>query len=285
MSFSQYPDQLDNSTTLPPSTDLVTYVKVEVTNRLRDSVLAVQAELGTTPSGTFSTVRARLESLRILAENAGVAAASAQAAADTAQAAADTAQADANTAQATADVSATTLSISSGDTTPSNLETKLVAGENITLTKINSGANETIEISSQGNGGTGVVITPLVAGTQDTGSTTPTGVGACILNPTNLGYPEITLTLEVILQVSNSSFDGYFELFNVTEGFAVTHDEIRTTALTPTIFTATLTVGSGFFLEAAQDNLLEGRSWLLTEAGVSDRVICKYAIIKSVPIT
>jgi len=64
LSYSNYPNQLDNSTTLPPSTDLVTPVKAEVTNRLRDAILAIQAELGTQPSGTYSTVRARLDALR-----------------------------------------------------------------------------------------------------------------------------------------------------------------------------------------------------------------------------
>lgn len=61
MSFSKYPNSLDDSSTLPPSTDLVTPVKAEVTNRLRDSILSTQSELGTTPSGTFGTVRARLD--------------------------------------------------------------------------------------------------------------------------------------------------------------------------------------------------------------------------------
>lgn len=64
MSYSNYPNQLDNSTTLPPSTDLVTPVKAEVTNRLRDAILAIEAELGLQPSGTYSTVRARLDALR-----------------------------------------------------------------------------------------------------------------------------------------------------------------------------------------------------------------------------
>jgi hypothetical protein len=43
---------------------LVTPVKAEVTNRLRDAIIAIQAELGTQPSGTYSTVRARLDALR-----------------------------------------------------------------------------------------------------------------------------------------------------------------------------------------------------------------------------
>lgn len=45
--------------------------------------------------------------------------------------------------------------VSSGDTTPGYLFSKLVAGANITLTKNNPGANETITISSTGGGGGG----------------------------------------------------------------------------------------------------------------------------------
>jgi hypothetical protein len=47
------------------------------------------------------------------------------------------------------------VKISSADTTPNFLENKITAGANITLTKQNAGANETIEISSTGGGGGG----------------------------------------------------------------------------------------------------------------------------------
>lgn len=61
--FSKYPGQIDTSTELPPSTDNVTPVKAEVVNRLRDAILAIEAELGVNPSGVFGTVRDRLDSL------------------------------------------------------------------------------------------------------------------------------------------------------------------------------------------------------------------------------
>lgn len=64
MSYSQYPNQLDNSTTLPKATDNVTEVKAEVVNRIRSAVLAIEGELGVQPSGIFSTVKDRLDSLR-----------------------------------------------------------------------------------------------------------------------------------------------------------------------------------------------------------------------------
>ena len=119
------------------------------------------------------------------------------------------------------------------------------------------------------SGGTGVVITPIVAGLQDSDSTTPSGVGACVINPSELGYPSA----------------GYFELFNIDDGYAVVHDEISTAELTPTLLTATLVIDGANYINDAVDNLLEGRIYLASGAGVSDRVICKYAAIRSKPTT
>ncbi|HVI39880.1 MAG TPA: hypothetical protein VM577_04400 [Anaerovoracaceae bacterium] len=61
--FSKYPGQIDDSSTLPVSTDNVTPVKAEVVNRLRDAVLAIESELGIDPSREFGTVRARLDAM------------------------------------------------------------------------------------------------------------------------------------------------------------------------------------------------------------------------------
>jgi len=135
-----------------------------------------------------------------------------------------------------------------------------------------------------GGSGTGIVVTPIVAGLQDSGSTTPSGVGACVINPSELGYPSATFTLEVILQVTDASFDGYFELFNIDDGYAVVHDKISTAELTPTLLTATLSIGSANYISATVDNLLEGRIYLASGAIAGDRVICKYAAIRSKPV-
>ena len=63
--FSKYPDHIDSSTELPVATDNVTPVKAEVVNRLRDAILAIESELGVQPSGTFGTVRSRLDALEL----------------------------------------------------------------------------------------------------------------------------------------------------------------------------------------------------------------------------
>lgn len=61
--YTQYPTQLDNNSTLPAFVDLKTPVRAEEGNRLREAILAIQGELGILPSGTYTTVRARLDAL------------------------------------------------------------------------------------------------------------------------------------------------------------------------------------------------------------------------------
>ena len=62
--YSKYPSTIDDSTSLPLSTDLVTDVKAEVVNRLRDSILKIQNELGINPSAEYGTVKDRLDFLQ-----------------------------------------------------------------------------------------------------------------------------------------------------------------------------------------------------------------------------
>jgi len=67
--YSVYPEGIDSSSQLPIVTDLVTPVKAEIVNRHRDAIIAIESELGIEPSGTYTTVRARLDALDgILAE-------------------------------------------------------------------------------------------------------------------------------------------------------------------------------------------------------------------------
>ncbi len=61
--YTKYPLQIDTSNELPLTTDNVTAVKAEVVNRLREAILAIEAELGIQPSREYSTVRARLDAL------------------------------------------------------------------------------------------------------------------------------------------------------------------------------------------------------------------------------
>jgi hypothetical protein len=60
---TKYPAQIDTTITLPLAIDNLTPVQGKVFNDLRAAVIAIEAELGTKPSGLFGTVRARLDSL------------------------------------------------------------------------------------------------------------------------------------------------------------------------------------------------------------------------------
>lgn len=66
--YTRYPCDFDDprptdTRGLPVTVDNQTPVKAEVVNRQRESILAIEAELGIQPSGTFTTVRARLDAL------------------------------------------------------------------------------------------------------------------------------------------------------------------------------------------------------------------------------
>lgn len=58
----KYPASIDNSISLPPVQDS-TRLAPNLFNNLRDGILSVENELGVKPSGTYGTVRARLDAL------------------------------------------------------------------------------------------------------------------------------------------------------------------------------------------------------------------------------
>lgn len=57
---TQYPGKIDNNTSLPDAVDNLTPVKADVVNRLKQAIIAIENELGTKPSGIYSTLKARL---------------------------------------------------------------------------------------------------------------------------------------------------------------------------------------------------------------------------------
>ncbi len=58
-----YPASIDNSISVPAAIDGSTTVSASIVNRLRDSILAVQTELGVRPSAAYTTVRNRLDTI------------------------------------------------------------------------------------------------------------------------------------------------------------------------------------------------------------------------------
>lgn len=285
MSFSKYPNNLDDTSSLPISVDLVTEVKAEVVNRLRDSVIATQTELGRVPSGTFGTVRARLDAIDSLLSDLG-----SQIASNDADIAAINATLISLQNQITAldaDLQATEAqlqqNIDDGDAAlQQNIDDGYAGNQN----DIASGdANLQAQIDSlvSSISEASAVVSPIVSGSQLTEATTFVSVGATIINPDDLGFPNTDFTIEVILQTTNPTYAASFELFNLTEGVAVSHPAITTSSASATFISVTLSVG-GSDLPNAQDNILEGRIRLATGAGAADRAICKYAAVRSVPV-
>jgi len=278
MGFSKYPNSLDDSLSLPPSLDLITPVKAEVVNRHRDALLAIETELGIQPSGIYGNVKDRIDAM--------------QAQITTIAQDLDAVEAELGTDPSGAfDTVADRLA--SIATQIFNLQTDLAA-LTVRVTDVEtelgtnpSGAFATVVARLDDSDATlagltvfAEVVTPLISGFQETDSDTFVARGAAVLNPTTLGHPSATFTLEVILQSTTPSFDGYFELFNITENLTVSHDVIQVSSTVPTFFTATLTI-DGADLPASQNNILEGRIRLETGAAASDRAICKYAAIRS----
>jgi hypothetical protein len=58
-----YPSGIDSTVELPDVVDNVTHINAVVINSLRDVLFAIEGELGINPSGTYATVRARLDYL------------------------------------------------------------------------------------------------------------------------------------------------------------------------------------------------------------------------------
>lgn len=58
--MTNYPAKIDNDNNLPAVVDNRTPIKANVVNQLRAAILAIESELGTTPSSVYGTVSARL---------------------------------------------------------------------------------------------------------------------------------------------------------------------------------------------------------------------------------
>ncbi len=61
--MTKYPAQIDTTSDLPTIVDNSTPIRAVTINRLRDTILAIEAELGVKPKGLSATVKARLDAL------------------------------------------------------------------------------------------------------------------------------------------------------------------------------------------------------------------------------
>jgi hypothetical protein len=68
--MSKYPAQIDTAT-LPLVADKNSLVNADTSNRLRNAIIAIESELGIKPSGIYSTVRSRLDTIESLVSGVG----------------------------------------------------------------------------------------------------------------------------------------------------------------------------------------------------------------------
>lgn len=61
--MTNYPAQIDTTTSLPTVVDNSTAAQGLIVNRLRDAILAIEDELGVKPSGIYGTIRSRFDTL------------------------------------------------------------------------------------------------------------------------------------------------------------------------------------------------------------------------------
>lgn len=67
--MSKYPAQIDNDISLPKVVDNLSTVRGDSVNRLRAAIISIENELGIKPSGIYSTVRSRLDTLETAVNN------------------------------------------------------------------------------------------------------------------------------------------------------------------------------------------------------------------------
>lgn len=70
---TKYPSGIDDNLSLPRAIDLITPVSAEVVNDLRDTIIAIENELGINPSREFGNVSDRLDSITYLIGTGGAA--------------------------------------------------------------------------------------------------------------------------------------------------------------------------------------------------------------------
>lgn len=61
--YSSYPSEIDGYNTLPYRTNLIHEIRAEDVNRAYDALIKIESELGVQPSGSYGTVRDRLDSV------------------------------------------------------------------------------------------------------------------------------------------------------------------------------------------------------------------------------
>lgn len=272
--MTKYPAQIDNIVTLPLVADNLSAVTGETVNRLRNAIIAVEAELGVKPSGVYTTVRGRLDALD----------------------------------QAIANLQISGLD---GDVTGGLSSTKVVGLGGRPFSDQSPGVNQVIGwngIAWVPQTLSNVVINVLptnillpaeiqfLSGDGYNDTSNPMRVGARVvdLNLFPRSYPDgrvRTLRFVADLEVTNSATTGWVQLKDVTNNQIILHSQLSTNSIASEELSAILFGGDadGYMSEdCCTDVMYEVQIYLQGSTGPNDFVICRNARIEvsySPPIT
>lgn len=251
--MTSYPAQIDNSISLPVVIDNLSSVQGTTVNRLRTAILAIEQELGVNPSGIYSTVKSRLDTVETTVSN--------------------------NLIMLDGDLGGT-------------LATPLVVGlQGRLLSNVTPLIGQFLfwdglvwrPSYSQSQAVISGSDVQFIAGTQLVNSETPYSIGARNLDmslyPTTISDGRIrALIFHIDAEVSVGGVDGYAHLFDLTNSVIVTDTEFHFTDIITQEFSSTeLTVGpSAGNIRDDGVTMYEMRIWKVSDAG-ADRAICHNA--------
>lgn len=258
--MTKYPAQIDNLVTLPLVADNSSPVAGETVNRLTKAIIATEAELGIKPSGTYTTVRARLDAL---------------------------------------DATLANLQISGldGDVHGGLSTTKVVGfggrpfsdeapdiGEVITWNGIAwvPASNQSVVVNVLP---TTIVIPQdivFLSGDGYANTTAPFRVGARAIDMAYYpsSYPDgrnRTMRFIANLEVSNANTDGYVQLKDITHNVVILNSVLRTNSLSSVEVSGIITSGTtdGYMREDCCDLTMYEAQIFLKNGAANDLVICR----------
>ncbi len=262
--MSKYPAQIDTIITLPPVADNVTPVQGDTVNRLRDAIVATETELGIKPSGTFTTVRARLDDMD-------------------------------------ARITAIQINNLGGDLSGTLSNGRVVGLQGRILADIQPSVNQVLSWSgiawvpeTLSNIVLNVLPTSVVlpqsilflAGDGYSNSTNPTRVGARKIDNTlyPASYPDgrtRTLSFAADLEVTNGATTGFVRLKDVTHNAVILNSQFSTNSVSSIELSGIINTGTtdGYLRDDACDvTMYEVQIWV-TGGSTNDYVICRNARI------
>lgn len=270
--MTTFPAQIDNNITLPLVEDNLTPITGEVVNRLRNAIIAVEAELGVKPSGTYTTVKARLDAI----ENS---------------------------------IANFQINGLGGDVVGTLLNTTVIKFQNRPFSSQAPHVSDVIAWNgiawvptALDNITINVLPTTVVlpsdinflSGDGYSNSSTPTRIGARVIDTAlyPATYPDgrtRTMTFRADLEVTNGSTDGYVQIKDTTHNIVIINSLLHTRSTSSIELSAIITSGpdDGYIIDTCCDSTMYEVQIFILNGGGGDQVICRNArieIIYSSPI-